>query len=126
MKTPISAKVAIFGLSAASQRYAYLAAKKLLAHGYQNLVGIHPNCQEVLGIPVVASIREIEEPIHTLTMYIGPAKAERLSEDIIHAKPQRIIFNPGSESQRLASLAKDKDIQVHYGCTLVMLGSGSF
>jgi hypothetical protein len=49
-----------------------------------------------------------------------------LISEIIEAHPRRIIFNPGSENDRLAAVASAAGIEVVEGCTLVMLKTGAF
>ena len=49
-----------------------------------------------------------------------------LIHDIIRAKPRRIIFNPGAENDALVKAAQGAGIEVVVGCTLVMLGAGTF
>jgi hypothetical protein len=41
-------------------------------------------------------------------------------------KPQRIIMNPGAESDALETVAQANDIEVIRGCTLVMLRTQQF
>ena len=65
-------------------------------------------------------------PIDTVTLYLGPARSEPLIEEIIDAKPRRIIMNPGAENAALAEKAEDAGIEVVEGCTLVMLRTGQF
>jgi hypothetical protein len=40
--------------------------------------------------------------------------------------PKRIIFNPGTENDELAKMAKDKGIQPVEACTLVLLSTGQY
>ncbi len=47
-------------------------------------------------------------------------------DEILAAKPQRIIFNPGAENEELAAAASSAGIEVVEACTLVMLRTGLF
>jgi len=49
-----------------------------------------------------------------------------LIDEIVAAKPQRIILNPGAENEELAAAASGAGIEVVEGCTLVMLRTGLF
>lgn len=79
-----------------------------------------------MGETCYRSIADVQEPIDTVTMYVGAARSEPLIVDIVNAKPRRIIFNPGAENDYLASEAEAHGIEVVNDCTLVMLRSGTF
>ena len=64
--------------------------------------------------------------ITTLTLYLGPAAQETYYDQIIALKPQRIIFNPGTESATLVQLANAAGIETIEACTLVMLTTGQY
>lgn len=126
MQTGRNERIVIMGLSDHPERYAYKAAEKLQRHGYKNIVGIHPSQEAVLSVPVLAKIGELKEPIHTLTMYVGPSKSSRMVDEIVAAKPKRIIFNPGSECAPLAAAARAEGIEILEACTLVLLSISQF
>ena len=117
--------VAILGASNNPSRYAYLAFKKLLAHGHRPFP-VSPKLKELEGVPVAASLGELKEPIDTLTMYVGPDKSSSLSEEILALKPRRVIFNPGSENPALARALRAGGAEVEDACTLVLLASEQF
>jgi predicted CoA-binding protein len=61
-----------------------------------------------------------------VTLYLSAARSTPLIEDILNARPNRIIFNPGAENEELGKAASSAGIEVVNGCTLVMLASGIF
>ncbi len=75
---------------------------------------------------VIRSVAEIAEPIDTITIYLGKQRSDPLIDEIIAAKPNRIIMNPGAENDELAEQARAAGIEVDYACTLVMLQSGTW
>jgi len=117
--------VVVLGATPKSDRYAYLAFKKLLEHGHRP-IPVNPAFAEVLGHPCYKSIADVGAPIDTVTMYVGAARSAPLLDEIVAAKPRRIIFNPGSENAKLAAAAEADGIEVVHGCTLVMLQMGMF
>ncbi len=66
------------------------------------------------------------KPIDTVTLYLGEPRSNPLIDEIIQAKPRRIIMNPGAENPSLAEKAEEAGIEVVEGCTLVMLQTGQF
>jgi len=117
--------VAILGASPKPDRYAYRAFEMLRQHGHRP-VPINPAFDDILGEKCYPTIAEAPKPIDTVTMYLGAARSNPLIEEIIAAKPQRIIMNPGAENPALAEKAGAAGIEIIEGCTLVMLSTGQF
>ena len=123
--TRIAERVAILGASPKPDRYAYKAFELLREYGHQP-IPINPAFQEILGQKCYPKISEAPGPIDTVTLYLGEARSNPLIEEIIGAKPRRIIMNPGAENFALAEKAEGAGIEVVEGCTLVMLRAGQF
>jgi predicted CoA-binding protein len=117
--------VAILGASPKPDRYAYKAFELLREYGHRP-IPINPAFQEILGEKCYPTISEAPRPIDTITLYLGEARSNPLIDQIIEAKPRRIIMNPGAENPALAEKAEDAGIEVVEDCTLVMLRAGQF
>ena len=123
MKTPET--VAILGASPKPDRYAYKAFELLQEYGHRP-IPINPAFADILGEKCYPAISDAPQPIDTVTLYLGEARSNPLIDDIVAAKPRRIIMNPGAENFALAEKAEAAGIEVVEGCTLVMLRTGSF
>lgn len=117
--------VVVLGATTKPERYAYLAMQRLKESGHR-AIPVNPAFEEVLGERCYPSIADVAEPIDTVTVYLGAPRSEPLIDEIINARPRRIILNPGAENAHLAERAKARGIEVVEGCTLVMLRSGLF
>ena len=117
--------VAILGASPKPDRYAYQALQLLHEYGHRTLP-INPAFDEILGERCYPTISDAPGPIDTVTLYLGETRSNPLINEIIHAKPRRIIMNPGAENSALAAKAEEAGIEVVEGCTLVMLRTGQF
>ena len=117
--------VAILGASPKPDRYAYKAFRMLRDHGHR-AIPINPAFEEILGEKCYPNIADAPQPLDTVTMYLGEARSNPLIDEIIAAKPRRIIMNPGAENPALAAQAEEAGIEVVEGCTLVMLQTGQF
>jgi predicted CoA-binding protein len=118
-------KVIVLGASPKEDRYSNKAVQQLLNHGHQ-VFPIHPTCDQILGQTCYKSLAEVPEPVDTITLYVGADKSTELAEKILGLKPKRIIMNPGAENAALAQQAKQQNIEVVEGCTLVMLRTKQF
>lgn len=122
---PSETTVAVLGASRNPERYANKAIRLLVTNGY-SVLPVNPREEEIEGLPVFHDLKEIKEPVHTITIYLGPQRSENMGEDIIRLKPERAIFNPGTESAQLKSQLEAAGIRCVEGCTLVMLHSKQF
>jgi predicted CoA-binding protein len=115
----------ILGASINPERYAFKAAKLLLAKGYPiNLVGIKKGSIENNEINTDKTI--IYQNVDTITLYIGAQHQEEWFDYIIKTKPKRIIFNPGTENNALELLATANKIAFEHACTLVLLNTNQY
>ncbi len=121
----VSEIVAVMGASPKEHRYAFKAMKMLQEYGHRP-VPVNPAFAELLGERCYPSVSDIPGPIDTATLYLRKARSDSLAQEILAARPRRIIMNPGAENDDLAEKARADGIEVVYGCTLVMLHSGLF
>ena len=118
-------KVAVLGASSKPERYSYMAVKMLAEKGHV-VFPIHPTLAEIDGIPVFKRLADIPGPVHTVTVYLGPERSAALAEEILAAKPTRVIFNPGAENPELARRLQAESAGPVNACTLVMLKTNQF
>jgi predicted CoA-binding protein len=117
--------VVVLGASPKPIRYSYQAVKLLAKHGYR-VIPVHPKARRIDHLPVVNHLSQIVEPVHTLTLYLGPERSRSLIADIVGLAPGRVICNPGSESRELEAALDEAHIPHERACTLVLLRVGQF
>lgn len=118
--------VAIIGASDKPERYSYKAMQLLLKKGH-NVFLISPKHSKIEGLPVYPSLKSIEEKIDTVTLYISASLQDnKVIEDIVEKKPQRVIFNPGTENISLVEILNAAKIANEDACTLVLLNTDQF
>lgn len=117
--------VAIVGASDKPDRYSYRAVEQLLAAGH-TVFPVHPRVKQVQNLTVYATLSDIPEPIHTVTLYVSAALSDKLEKELIALRPRRVIFNPGTENHPLMTTLLAHDIAAGEACTLVLLSTGNF
>jgi hypothetical protein len=122
---PAERHVVVLGASDKPLRYSNQAIRLLLEKGYR-VTPVHPKLEIIEGLPVAASLREVQHPVDTLTLYVGPQRLEPLLDQVIALRPNRVIFNPGTESQELMHRIEQAGIHWLEACTLVLLRIGTF
>ena len=117
--------VAVIGASNKPDRYSYQAVMLLKEKGHA-VFPVHQRIKEIEGMAVYSSITDIAESMDTISMYVSADISSAMQENIIKAKPKRIIFNPGAENPPLEASLKAQGIEVINACTLVMLRTNQF
>lgn len=120
-----SQTVVVLGASNKPDRYANKAQKLLRQHGH-TVIPVHPTLTDIDGIPVVPSLSAIQQPVDTVTMYVGPDRSAALVDALVALQPKRVIFNPGSESVLLEQRLQAAGIAFEQACTLVLLNTDQF
>jgi hypothetical protein len=113
-------KVAVLGASPKPERYSNKAVALLVEHGH-TVYPVNPRGGLINGLKCYKSLKEIPEPLDTITLYLSPEVSSARAAEIIAAKPKRVIMNPGAENAELAAKCRENGIAVVQNCTLVML-----
>ncbi len=117
-------KTLVIGASENPDRYSNKAIRALIHHGHEVVViGLRQG--EVAGIPFDSEKKAFEN-IDTVTLYVGPQNQPEYYDYIISLKPNRVIFNPGTENPDFISKLKTTGIYPEVACTLVLLATGQF
>ncbi len=122
---PSEHHVVVLGASPKPERYSNRTVRLLLRLGYR-VTPVHPALPVIEGVPTAKTLDDVAQPVHTLTLYVGPARAAGAIPAVLRLAPGRVIFNPGSESPELERALDGAGIPWRRDCTLVMLGSGIF
>ena len=117
--------VAVLGASPKPARYANQCIRLLKQYGYR-ITPVHPRFEAIEEIEVTNRLGDIEDPVDTLTLYVGPRLLEPQTDDIVRLKPARVIFNPGTESRLVQQRLDAAGIEWLEACTLVMLRTDQF
>ena len=72
------------------------------------------------GIKIQTGLPKIEN-VDTVTLYVGPQHQAQYYDYVLILKPERVIFNPGTENSEFEKKRKDNGIEVQEACTLTML-----
>ncbi|QNF35175.1 CoA-binding protein [Adhaeribacter swui] len=117
-------KTVVLGASDNPSRFAYRAVHKLKQHGYE-VVPVGMRKGDVAGIKIETEKIPVAN-VDTVTLYVGPQNQPSWYDYIISLKPNRIIFNPGTENPELEQKAAENNIKTLHHCTLVMLAVGEY
>ena len=115
----------VVGASPKPERYSNRAVRTLLERGH-NVVPLNPAYPEIENISCVSRFSEVKDPVDTVTLYLAPQHQQGLADDLIALRPQRVIFNPGTENPELQLKLKTAGIPYINACTLVLLNTNRY
>ena len=117
-------KTLVIGASTKPERYSYKAINMLVDNGHE-VVALGAREGQITGINIQIGMPDFKN-IHTVTMYLGPERQKNSYQYIINLKPERIIFNPGTENDEFMEMAIKNGIEVEQACTLVLLSTDQY
>ena len=120
----MSKKTLVLGASLKTERYSNIAINRLVNYNHETLVfGLRDS--NVAGIFIDTELKNYKD-IDTVTLYLNPKRQQQYYNYIIDLKPNRVIFNPGTENPEFYELLKAKNIEYEAACTLVLLGTNQY
>ena len=117
-------RVLVLGASLKPERYANRAIK-LLRHFDYEVEAIGNREGRVDDVEIKKDFNGVSD-IHTVTVYLSPRNQEPYYDFIKKLRPERVIFNPGTENDIFEDELKKENIEVVENCTLVMLNYDMF
>jgi len=117
-------KTLVLGASSNPTRYSYLAMNRLVNNRHP-VVAIGRKKSTIFNTSIETEKIDFKD-IDTVTLYLNPSLQKEYYDYIISLHPKRIIFNPGTENDELAEMAKQQGINPVEACTLVLLSTGQY
>lgn len=118
-------KTLILGATTNEARYANIATKRLLKHGYE-IILLGNKKGEIEGHPIINDTANIIEEIDTVTLYLSERNQVNYEDFLLKLNPRRVIFNPGTENPALSQKLTKQGVEALNACTLVMLSTNQY
>jgi uncharacterized protein len=100
--------IAVVGASPKPDRPSHGVMRYLLEHGYRCIPVRPRGCDEVLGVPCVRSLTEIEEPIDLVDVFRRPEACPEVAREAVAAGARSLWLQLGivsPEARRIADAA---------------------
>ena len=117
-------KTLVLGASLKPNRYSNYAIQRLVANNF-SAVAFGLQSGEVSGVKIDAELMPYED-VHTVTLYLNSKRQKDYYDYIVSLKPNRVIFNPGTENPEFYQILKDNKIDFEVACTLVLLSTNQY
>ena len=118
-------KTLVVGASLKEDRASNTAVHLLRKYGHE-VIAYGREEGSIRDVSIESNFPQQIEGLDTVTMYLGAPAQKNFYEQILALKPQRIIFNPGTENLEFEKLAQEQGIKTEEACTLVLLSTGQY
>ena len=120
----MSKKTLVIGASLKPERYSNIAINRLSIYNHE-VVAFGLRKGQVAGVDIDTNLMPYKD-IDTVTLYLNPQRQKQYYDYIISLKPERVIFNPGTENPEFQNMLKQEGIYYEDACTLVLLGTNRY
>lgn len=117
-------KTLVLGASLNPDRYANMAINRLVQVGHTvKAIGLKGG--NVAGVEIDTDLKDYDG-IHTVTLYLNPKRQAAYYDYILSLKPERVIFNPGTENPEFYKILEENNIEYEVACNLVLLSTNQY
>ena len=120
----MSKKTLVFGASIKPNRYSNYAVERLVNNNHE-VVAYGSKSGTISGVEIDTELLPYKD-LNTVTLYLNPTVQKEYYDYIIGLKPERVIFNPGTENNEFYKLLDKNNIPHEASCTLVLLSTNQY
>lgn len=111
--------LALAGVSRSGRGFGNAVLKDLSGKGYE-LLPVHPEADEVAGVPCYRSLSRLPRPVGGLILVVPPAETEKLVREAHREGIERIWMQQGAESDEAIRYCREHGIDVIHGECIMM------
>jgi uncharacterized protein len=116
--------IAVVGASPSPHRESHAVMRYLLNQGYR-CIPVRPDCAEVLGVPCVPTLLDIDEPIDLVDVFRRPEFCAAHAREAVEAGAKALWLQLGIVSAEARVIAESAGIAyVENACTAVVHARG--
>ncbi len=113
--------VAVIGASPDRSKFGNKAVRAYARQGFR-VFPVHPRETSVEGLPAFASIRDVPERPHLVSVYLPPSVGLTLLPDIAARGCDELWLNPGADSPEMVEAAEKLGLNVVQACSILGVG----
>ncbi len=116
--------VAVVGISDNPERPSYYVTERLISKGKHKVYLINPKYagQEILGLKVLTSLKDVPEKIDIVNVFRNPQHIEPIIQEAIELGAKCVWLQPGCENMEVIKKYRDKINMVWNACIGVEAG----
>jgi hypothetical protein len=117
--------VAVIGASSNRAKFGNKALRAYERQGY-TVLAINPNEAEVEGHPTYASVLDVPGPIDMATVYVQPAVAVKVMEQLAAKGIPEVWLNPGADDEVVVARARQLGLNPIQACSIIAIGESPY
>ncbi len=123
-------RIAFVGISSNEKDFSRMIYNELVKREYE-VVPVNPKIDDIDGVKVFASIKDIEPAVEGVFIITAPSTAEKIVQECIEANIKNIWLHrgvgKGSVNEKVLALCKDNGVEVVPGyCPFMFLPGTGF
>lgn len=103
--------IAVVGASADPSKLAHSVPAYLQAQGFE-VIPVNPSAGEILGVPAVATLAQIEGPVDVVDVFRPPAEVPGIAREAIAIGARVLWLQAGIVSEEAAAIARQAGLTV--------------
>lgn len=119
MELKKSDKIAIVGFSKDKNKYGNKIFYFLKNRGF-NVYPVNPKLDEVDGIKIYHSLKDLPEKVDIVNLVVPPKVTEKVVKEVKEAGLENVWMQPGSESDLAIKFCKENNIEVLYNSCIMV------
>lgn len=97
---------ALVGATTNQDKYGFRVLKDLANAGF-NIVGVNPHYQEIEGIKIYPSLKEIPQKQDVIIFVVPPEVGLKVLDEVAELGINKVWFQPGAESELIRQRIKE-------------------
>lgn len=116
-----SGTIAVVGASKNRSKFGNKCVRAYASAGWE-VFPVNPHEDEIEGLTVFKSLRDVPLPLDRVSLYLPPARTRGLLAELAEVGSAEVWFNPGSADRQVLEEANQAAIDVRDGCSIVDIG----
>jgi len=113
--------VAIIGASTQREKWGNKAVRAFARQGY-TVYPVNPSEPEIEGLKAFASITDVPERPHTVSVYLAPPRLLKVLPDIAARGCDELFLNPGTDSAEVLAECARLGLNAIQACSIIAVG----
>jgi len=115
---------ALVGATTNQNKYGYTVLKDLAGAGFK-IVGVNPKYQEIEGIKIYPTIKDVPQKPEVVIFVVPPEVGVKMLDEVAELGLKKVWFQPGAESEAIRAKAQELKLEAMADGSCIMVARRS-
>jgi len=115
---------ALVGATTNQNKYGYTVLKDLAGAGFK-IVGVNPKYQEIEGIKIYPTIKDVPQKLEVVIFVVPPEVGVKMLDEVAELGLKKVWFQPGAESEAIRAKAQELKLEAMADGSCIMVARRS-